>query len=300
MARVWAAVHVQSGAIVAVKTIRPELAGDPNYRRLFEDEARYASSVQHPHVCRVFGLGEQDGVLYMAMEWVVGESLARIVKPDKASPARPVEPRMAARLMADFCVALHAAHELRDEQGSAVRLVHADVSLQNLMVTSEGGVKLVDFGVARARTTQSRTVPKMDGKAAYMAPEHAAGKRLSRLSDVFTLGICLYEVTTGTRPFATGNWDATIERLLAGDFVPPRELVEDYPPSLERVLLRAMAQSPAHRFPSALRMKSALEDWLKKSGPPIVPAEIASFLEERAGQWIAQRQAYISQTLGRG
>ena len=299
MARVWAALDTTSGSVVAVKTIRPELAHDAGYRRLFEDEARYASSVEHPNVCRVFGLAEEGGVLYIAMEWVVGESLARIIKPAKSAPAEPVEPRMGARLMADFCVALHAAHELRDEKGSAVRLVHADVSLQNLMVTRQGGVKLVDFGVARARTTGSRNVPKMDGKAAYMAPEHAAGKRLSRLSDVFTLGICLYEVTTGKRPFATGNWDATIERLLAGEFVPPSELSEDYPPELERVLLRAMAQSPAHRFPSALRMKRALEDWLRKSGPPIGPGEVAAFLEQRAGPGIAQREDYIAQTLGR-
>jgi serine/threonine-protein kinase len=173
--------------------------------------------------------------------------------------------------------------------------VHCDVSLQNLLVTIDGGVKLVDFGVARALRAQSvADVPKMDGKAAYMAPEHAAGKRISRLSDVFTLGICLYEISTGVRPFSAGSWDATIERLLAGEFQPPAEIVPDYPPALERILLRAMAQSPAHRFPSAMRMRAGLQDFLRASGNRVEHSEIAAFLRHRAGRLIDEREAHIA------
>jgi serine/threonine-protein kinase len=295
MARVWAARHGPTASIVALKTIRPEYASDPGFQALFMDEARYAASVKHPAVAQVYGLGEADGVLYIAMEWVVGESLARILKPNKGAATEPIPPLIAARLIADACEALHAAHEIKDEDGRTIRLVHCDVSLQNLLVTIDGGVKLVDFGVARALRAQSvADVPKMDGKAAYMAPEHAAGKRISRLSDVFTLGICLYEISTGVRPFSAGSWDATIERLLAGEFQPPAEIVPDYPPALERILLRAMAQSPAHRFPSAMRMRAGLQDFLRASGNRVEHSEIAAFLRHRAGRLIDEREAHIA------
>ena len=232
------------------------------------------------------------------MEWVIGESLARIVKPSKDDTPRPVEPRVAAKIIAECCDALHAAHETRAQDGSLVRLVHADVSPQNLMLTHEGRAKLVDFGVARSVAGARLTdFPQIDGKAAYMAPEHAAGKRLSRLSDVFTLGICLYEITTATRPFATGTRDATIERLLKGEFLPPHELVEDFPPALERILARAMAMEPAHRYPSAMRMKAALEEWIAYSGPPLGALELSLFLRERAGGIIAERESAIAMAL---
>jgi serine/threonine-protein kinase len=298
MARVWAAWHAESRRVVAVKTIRPDLAGHRTYQRLFADEARFASSVKHPNVCQVHGLAQDAGVLFIAMEWVVGESLARIVKPTRNDAPRPVEPRIAARIMAECCDALHAAHETRAEDGSLVKLVHADVSPQNLMLDQHGHAKLVDFGVARSVAgTKLSDFPHIDGKAAYMAPEHAAGKRLSRLSDVFTLGICLYEITTGVRPFATGSRDATIERLLEGKYEPPQTWVPDFPPALERILSRAMAMEPAHRYPSALRMKAALEEWIRVSGPPVGPHELIAFLRERAGSIIDERERAIQQAL---
>ncbi len=297
MARVWAARHT-SGQIVAIKTIRPELAADTTYRTLFVDEARFASSVEHPNVCRVYGLGEEQGVLYIAMEWVRGESFARILKPFKGDTARPIDPRVCARLIADSCAALHATHELRDQEGRTVRLVHCDVSPQNLLLTVDGQVKLVDFGVARSTAApSSRSVPRLDGKAAYMAPEQAAGTRVSRLSDVFVLGACLYELSTGLRPFATGSWDATIERLMQGEFQPPSVVLADFPPLLERIVLRAMASSSAHRYPSAERMRVALEDYLRRSGPPLGQADLATFLDERAGNLIRERDSEIDKAL---
>lgn len=298
MARVWAARHRPSGRIVAVKTIRPDFAVHRTYQKLFMDEARFASSVKHDNVCEIYGLGEHEGVLYIAMEWVVGESVARILKPNKGAPTTAVEPRIAAKIIAHCCDALHAAHEVRAEDGSLMRIVHADVSPQNLMLTTAGTTKLVDFGVARSVATGKLSeFPQIDGKAAYMAPEHAAGKRLSRLSDVFTLGVCLYEITTGERPFATGNREATIERLLKGEFRAPSEVVAGFPVPLERILLRAMAMEPAHRYPSAMRMKAALEEWLAYSGAPVEPEALAAFLNERAGSIIAEREGAIARVV---
>ncbi|MBK7580219.1 MAG: serine/threonine protein kinase [Myxococcales bacterium] len=298
MARVWAARHLPTGRLVAVKTIRPELAENATYQRLFSDEARFAAAVRHPNVCEVFGLSEAGGVLFIAMEWVEGESLARILKPTRDDPVRPVDPRIAARIIAECAEALHAAHEVRAEDGSLVRIVHADVSPQNLMLTTSGQAKLVDFGVARAVASRKPgDFPQLDGKAAYMAPEHAAGKRLSRLSDVFTLGVCLYEISTGVRPFATGNREATIERLLKGEFPPPSDVVPDYPTALERVLRRAMAMEPAHRYPSALRLKAALEEFITYSGPALGAADLAEFVIQRAGAIISERETVIRNSL---
>jgi serine/threonine-protein kinase len=299
MARVWAARELATGRVVAIKTIRPELSRNRTYQRLFSDEARFAAAVKHPSVCQVFGLGEDRGVLYIAMEWVRGESLARVLKPGRADPSTPVEPRFAAKIMAECAGALHAAHETRSEDGSLVRIVHADVSPQNLMLTTDGHAKLVDFGVARSVTTSKLgDFPQLDGKAAYMAPEHAAGKRLSRLSDVFTLGVCLYEISTAARPFATGNREATIERLLKGEFQLPTEIVPGYPPALERILRRAMAMEPAHRYSSALRLRAALEEWVTYSGPPVNAGVLADFVRSRAGSIIAERESAIARALG--
>ena len=114
---------------------------------------------------------------------------------------------------------------------------------------------------------------------------------------MFTLGICLYEITTATRPFATGSRDATIERLLKGDFKAPHEIVDDFPPALERILFRAMAMEPAHRYPSAMRMKAALEEWIAYSGPSVGAEELSLFLRERAGAIIGEREAAIAQAL---
>jgi len=296
MARVWAARHHPSGQIVAVKTIRPELATNAMYCSLFVDEARYASQVSHPNVCQVYGLGNERGVLYIAMEWVHGESLARLLKPNKGDTPRPLPPRIAARLVADACEALHAAHELRDENGRHIKLVHCDVSPQNLLLTTVGTLKLVDFGVAQSAAAQDpRQGPQSrpNGKAAYMAPEQATGARISRMSDVFVLGVCLYELSTSKRPFATGSWDATIERLKEHDFAPPTDVVADYPSLLERIVLRAMARGSAFRYPSAQRMGAALDDWLRRSGPPVTADELTALLEERAGEIVRQREAKI-------
>lgn len=298
MARVWAARNARENRVVAVKTIRPELAQNRTYQRLFADEARFAAAVKHPNVCEVFGLGEQSGVLYIAMEWVVGESLARVLKPNRGDTSEPVEPRFAAKIIAECADALHAAHEVRAEDGSLVRIVHADVSPQNLMLTTGGRAKLVDFGVARSVASgKLGDFPQLDGKAAYMAPEHAAGKRLSRLSDVFTLGVCLYEISTASRPFATGNREATIQRLLQGEFAPPSEIVPGYPPGLERILRRAMAMEPAHRYPSALRLKAALEEWVAYSGPAVTERDLAEFVKARAGNIIAERESVIARAM---
>jgi eukaryotic-like serine/threonine-protein kinase len=303
MARVWAArQHGTLGfsKIVAVKTIRPDMTHDKRFRSMFLEEAELASSVHHPNVCEILDLGEQGDVLYLAMEWIDGEGLARMLKP--ADEPVPLDVRISAKIIADACAGLHAAHQLTDDEGRRLRLVHCDVSTQNLMVSRAGAVKVIDWGVARAlhSARDDGLVMSMEGKAAYMSPEQASGKRAAALSDVFALGICLYEVTTGKRPFSGGSREATIERLKAGTFTRPSELDPAYPRRLEQVLLRAMAHNPLHRYSSAERMRVALQEYLVQSGPVLTDSEIAAVVTQRVGTLIDQRRAYIGKITASG
>ncbi len=307
MARVWAArQHGQRGfsKTVAIKTILPTLAEDPEFETMFLDEARVASGVHHPNVCEIFDLGEENGVLYLAMEWVNGDSLARILKPGSAEPGGKKTPirinaRIAARIVSDASAGLHGAHELCDVDGNRLNVVHRDVSPQNILVSVDGNVKVTDFGVAKAfgSAHQATMAGQVKGKAAYMAPEQAAGGRIDRRSDIFALGIVLYEITTGQRPFSGENQVSTLKALMDGRFDPPSALVPGYPRELEAIVMRAMAMDPMQRFPTADRMRVALEEWLARSGPVVTQTQVAAVIRERLGHVIDERRGRIRQML---
>lgn len=302
MARVWAAKqHGQRGfsKLVAIKTILPQLAKDPAFESMFLDEAHLSSGVHHPNVCEIFDLGEEQGTLYIAMEWVNGEALNRLVKPPVPKGEKPISQRLnariAARIVADAAKGLHAAHELRDDAGELVGLVHRDVSPQNILISLDGVVKVTDFGVAKAlRTQQEATLAgQVKGKVAYMAPEQARGAAIDRRSDVFALGIVLYEITTALRPFAGTTEIEVMKSLAAGRFDPPSAVVAGYPKELEAIVLQAMSMDPAYRYPSADAMRVAIEEWLARSGPVVTEAQIAATVRERVGRHVDERLAKI-------
>jgi serine/threonine-protein kinase len=302
MARVWAAKqHGQRGfsKVVAIKTILPALASDPEFEAMFLDEARVAAGVHHPNVCEIFDLGEEQGVLYLAMEWINGESLARIFKPARQGGQRgaaaALEYHVAARIIADAAAGLHAAHQLKSDGGELVNLVHRDVSPQNILVSVNGTVKVTDFGVAKAlgSSHEATAAGQIKGKAAYMAPEQASGGKLDRRSDVFALGICLYEVTTGVRPFSGDNQVATLRALLSGQFAPPRQVAPGYPPELEAVVLKAMNIDVDQRYATADEMRVALESFLARSGAIVTETQVAALVRERVGDTIDGRAGLI-------
>ncbi|MBK8995206.1 MAG: serine/threonine protein kinase [Myxococcales bacterium] len=302
MARVWAAKqHGQRGfsKLVAIKTILPQLAKDPAFESMFLDEAHLSAGVHHPNVCEIFDLGEEQGTLYIAMEWVNGEALNRIVKPPVPKGEKGVSERLnariAARIVADAAKGLHAAHELRDDSGQLVGLVHRDVSPQNILISLDGVVKVTDFGVAKALAKQQEATMagQVKGKVAYMAPEQARGAAIDRRSDVFALGIVLYEITTAVRPFAGTNELEVMRSLAAGRFDPPSAVVAGYPKELESIVLTAMSMDPDQRFPSADAMRLALEEWLAHSGPVVSEAHVAATVRERVGRHVDERIARI-------
>ncbi len=297
MAEVWAA--RQRGTrgfqkIVAIKTILPNLASDGDFEQMFLEEARVASGVHHPNVAEIFDLGDEGHVLYLAMEWVAGESLTKILR-GTTRVVTPFDVRIAARIAADACAGLHAAHELVDDDGQRLEVVHRDVSPHNVLIHENGTVKMVDFGVAKAlgRANEVTSAGQLKGKIGYMAPEQATGGAVDRRSDVYAMGIVLYEATTGVRPFRGDTPIAILDALATGTFATPSELVPGYPPELEAIVLTAMARKPDDRLATADRMRQALEQFLAHSGAPVTSTDVAKVVRERIGALLDQRRARI-------
>ena len=297
MARVWAArLQGQRGfsKLVAIKTILPQLANEPEFERMFLDEARIASGVHHPNVCEIYELGEDERTLYLAMEWVNGDSLSRVLRASGHTEA--IEPRVVARVVADACAGVHAAHELADEDGTALNVVHRDLSPHNILITADGTSKVADFGVAKAlgQLHEATSAGQLKGKISYMSPEQVTGTVVDRRSDVFALGCVLYEATTGTRPFRGEGDHQIMHAILKGEIVPPTKIAKGYPQELERIVLRALSSVPLLRFPTAERMRFALEEFLAK-GPLVTQANVGQMMRARIQDVLDKRKERIRQ-----
>jgi eukaryotic-like serine/threonine-protein kinase len=263
MAMVWAARLKGTRGfqkIVAVKTMLPHLVEDDQFEQMFLDEASLASKIRHPNAVEIIDLGEQGGVLFLAMEWIDGVPLHHVMKVAKRHGGVPTT--VATRIVMQACAGLHAAHELTDGNGKLIGLVHRDISPQNILVTFDGVSKVVDFGVAKATALGEGTTRagQVKGKIGYMAPEQGRGEPIDRRADVFAMGIVLYALTTGQHPFRKESEGATLFAITSTDpVVPPRKIVPNYPATLERVVLRALEKDREKRFASAREMFNALD-----------------------------------------
>ncbi len=295
MARVWAArMNGQRGfqKLVALKTILPHLAEEPEFERMFLDEARIASGVHHPNVCEIYELGEEQRNLYLAMEWVSGDSFARVLR--ASGKVEAIDPRVVARVIADACAGLHAAHELTDEDGCALGVVHRDLSPHNILLTADGTAKVADFGVAKAlgQLHEATSAGQLKGKIAYMAPEQVTAAGIDRRSDVFSLGCVLYEATTGQRPFRGDGDHQVMHAVLKGEVALPTSLLRGYPQELERIVMRALSPQPILRYPTAERMRFALEEFLAR-GQLVTQSNVAQVVRARIGDSIDRRKERI-------
>jgi serine/threonine protein kinase len=266
MATVWAARLRGSRGfekIVALKTISPRLCSDARYERMFLDEATFAGQIRHPNVAQILDLGEDNGVLFLAMEWIDGvtiDDLLREVHSGRIEIPLPVAIRIATQVAAG----LHAAHELRDADGELVGLVHGDVSPQNIVVSFDGVTKLVDFGLAKL-TSSANEIPEhsdVRGKLAYLAPEQVRGRAVDRRADLFALGVVLYMLATGRHPFATHLHTPGFDAGGRGRARAPSEFIEDFPAELEATLLRCLERDPSQRFATSDELVWALESSL--------------------------------------
>jgi len=296
MGRVWAARQVGSPLqrLVAVKTAISGQSQTPEFQRLFMDEARIASLIHHPNVCGVYELGEENGTLYLVMEWCDGASLRQVM--DKL-PGGRMDLAVAARIVANVAAGLHAAHELEDSDGTKLRVVHRDVSPQNVLISKNGHVKVADFGVAKAQGQLHRPTEtgEMKGKLAYMAPEQVTAKDIDHRADIFALGCVLYEVTVGRRPFQGEGALSTLYQLLEQNVAAPGEVCPGYPPELSIIVLKALAKDADGRFQTAEDLRVALEGWLANTGSKANEREIAGLLRATLSDEVDQKSRSINE-----
>ncbi len=278
--------------LVAVKAMLPDLASNMEFRSMFLDEGQIVRSIDHPNVVRVYDVGEAGGVLYMAMEWVEGDSLHTLIA--EANKRRPIPPEVAVRLIADTAAGLHAAHELRGWDGALKEIVHCDVSPHNILIGLDGVVKLVDFGVAGAMNQVSTDDEvKIRGKFGYMSPEQAQAKPLDRRSDIFSLGIVLFELTTGYRLFRGRDDRHTLELVTWGKIPRPSQVIPSYPEQLEGIVMKALERDLDKRYQTAEAFRDALETYLVEQRILVPAAGVKGLLRKVLGNKIDQRRGQI-------
>jgi len=297
MAQVWAARLRGSRGfqkLVAIKTILAGVIDNARMEQMFLEEAQLASQIHHPNVVGTLELGEENNALYLVMEWVDGESLSVVLA--KAAESGGVPLPIAVNLIGQACQGLYAAHNLRDESGNLLGLVHRDVSPQNLLVSFSGTAKLVDFGIAKATSKASGLTEagEIKGKFAYMAPEQVRGHAIDARTDLFALGILLYLLTTGKHPFRGDHPGATVQNICSEHGpTPPSAFLADYPPALEEVVLKSLAKDPERRFASANEMLTALEAAMPGPLEASFEVQVADYLKRIFGARATERRAAI-------
>jgi serine/threonine protein kinase len=237
---------------VAIKIVNPELASDSQFRTMFLDEAVLSSRIQHPNVVHVEELGEHEGSHYLVMEYVHGCSLSQLQR-QLVGRGRRLSPSFATRIAMYVAEALHAAHESRDEQGRVLNVVHRDVSPENILLAYAGHVKLIDFGIAKAYGRRHKTQEGLlKGKFRYMAPEQAYGKGVDRRTDIYQLGIVLWEMLTLRRLFDAETDVDLLAQVRDPRIPPPSALVDRIPPALDAAVMAALDPEPNRRPADAL------------------------------------------------
>jgi serine/threonine protein kinase len=281
MAEVWLAKQTGIEGFqrhVVIKRILPHLAEDPEFVQMFLNEAKIASRFNHPNIAQIYDLGEHGGTYFIAMEFIHGEDLGRVMR-RAWSMGQWVAQHIALRVIADACGGLHYAHSRTDEQGRPLRVVHRDISPQNILVSFDGAVKLVDFGIAKAADQASVTKSgAIKGKFAYMAPEQAAGKPVDGRTDLFALGLVLYELVTGVRPLKRDSELATLQAALECNLERPSNVAE-VPAALDEVVMRALARAPDDRYRDAREFQKAIEQHLLSSGQLATSVEVSELME---------------------
>lgn len=265
--------------LVVIKQIRSDLAGDSNFVRMFLDEARTAADLRHPNVVTVFEVGIENDDYFLVMEYLDGRSLHQI-QAHLQDTQQKLPEAIGVQCVIEAANALHYAHLKRDLYGRELHIVHRDVSPHNIVVTFEGQTKLVDFGVARAARGAEVDSAMLFGKLPYMSPEQARGKPLTAASDQFSLGVVLYELTTGVRAFERETDAATVEAVRNVQLPAPSEARADYPRTLEALVMRALSSEPGDRFASCGELAEALEDYLAQTGAGYSPRRLREFMRD--------------------
>src|SRR5438477_8997711 len=265
--------------LLAVKRILPNIAEDEEFIAMFIDEAKIAVQLQHANIAQIFDLGKVEESFFIALEHVHGKDLRSIF--DRLRGKGDVMPiSQACYVMMQVCEGLDYAHNKRDAQGRELHLVHRDISPQNVLIGYEGEVKLIDFGIAKAAGKASKTQAGiLKGKFGYMSPEQVRGLPIDRRSDIFAVGIVLYELLTGERLFIGESDFSTLEKVRNVEILPPSSYNRKIPPELERIALKALAKDPEDRYQNAIDLHDDLQAFLYTAGEFYSRKDLAAWMK---------------------
>ena len=297
MASVWIARHTGKHGFekfVAIKTVLPKFAADARFQQMFQDEARIASRIEHVNVAQILDVGEQHEITYLVMEYVDGESLSTVHR-TLVKKGMLVPPGIVLRVMADVCGGLHTAHELREaDDGPLLGVVHRDVSPQNVLVSTKGIAKLIDFGIAKARDriAGDTHAGQVKGKIRYMAPEQAVGGAVDRRADIWAVGAILYHLLSGKPPYDGENDVQALMVLTSGR--PPVPLPATVHPTIAAVVKRALTATVENRFETAAEMQVAIEEAMDAAKIATNAATISMFLTEHVAERAKRRKEAIA------
>jgi TonB family protein len=270
--------------IVAIKRILPHLTDNDEFLSMFVDEAKLAAQLQHPNIIHIYDLGKIDRSYYIAMEFIDGRDLRSILQTLEDKHER-LPLGLALFIASRLAAALDYAHRKHDLQGRAMGLVHRDVSPQNVLISYDGDIKLCDFGIVKAASKASHTRSgALKGKLQYMSPEQAWGKDIDKRSDIYSLGLVLYEMLTGRKPFAGDSELSILEQVRSPHLIPPRELDPAIPPEVERVAMKALREDREDRYQTAGELAGDLGNMLQVIRPAPGASELGGFLGELVGR----------------
>jgi serine/threonine protein kinase len=266
-------------ALSVLKRLPPScLLDNPQYATLFFDEARLVASLRHPNIAQVFDFGQDEDSYYFIMEYLDGLNLRQLIR--KARKRGRVPLSCAIQIVLGVAAGLHAAHEAQGPDGQGLNIVHRDVSPTNIVVTTEGAIKVIDFGVAKSTRHRARTeTGVVKGKYAYMSPEQCQARPIDRRTDLFALGVVLYELMTGTRPHGKGCGPELLKRICEDDAPDPRLVSKDLPDELAEIVNKLLHRDTEHRYQSARELHQDLSLFAARHQIMLSPYELASWVQ---------------------
>ena len=299
MAEVWLARQLGMQGfekIVVIKRARPELA-DHETTALFLDEARLVATLEHPNIAQVYEIGAVNGSYFFVMEYVDGADVRRLIETSIAK-RYPIALADALYIISHVCTALHYAHEKHDLEGRPLNIIHRDVSPSNVLVSHDGAIKVCDFGIAKAhnRKTEDTQSGVLKGKFSYMSPEQCQSKPIDRRSDVFSIGILLYELSTQSKLFRGTSDFALLQQIVENPIPLPSARVPNYPRELQQIVMKALAKNPAERYQTAQALQLDLEEFAREHKLAMSSIRIAKLMsalfEKRNDAWIRAQRAH--------
>jgi eukaryotic-like serine/threonine-protein kinase len=279
MAELFLASDTERQEQVVIKRILPYLSHESEFVQMFLDEARIAAQLHHPSIIQIHELGKLNDSLFMAMEYVNGVDLRKILQ-EEVKLGLTVPYGIVAYVTAQVCSGLGYAHNSTGMDGKPLGIIHRDVSPQNVMVSFDGRVKLVDFGIAKASALVERSKPGViKGKFLYLSPEQLTQEKLDHRADLFAIGTMMYELATGKSPFYKSTTEAVIYAIRAEDPPPPELVRNDFPPELSRIVMKCLVKDRARRYQQATEIQRDLEAFMK-SAYPTDTQELSSYITQ--------------------